>query len=129
MKRAVLTFGILAGVLIIAYMIVLFLIFGDFGNIKPENQGLMGVLGYLRYLILMLGIAMAIVTFRKETPGPISYKRAFLTGLYATLIIALFVGAMEFIYMAFLDPHFVEHYTKAMMEGMKQSGASAAEIA
>jgi hypothetical protein len=129
MKRAALTFGILAGALIFAYMFVLFLIFGDFGNVKPEDMVVTSVLGYLRYLILLLGITMAILTFRKETPGPIGYKRVFLTGLYATLIVALFVGAMEFVYMAFLDPHFVEHYTTVMMEGMKKSGASAAEMA
>jgi Protein of unknown function (DUF4199) len=129
MKRPVLTFGILSGAVIFGYSMILFLIYGDIATVGTKNLQMMEMLGFLRYLILLLGIVMAVIAYRRGTSGPIGYKRAFLTGFYTASIIALFVGMMEFVYVAFLDPNFYEHYGALMLEVKKQAGAPAAELA
>jgi hypothetical protein len=128
MKRTILIFGAMAGALIFAYTYLTLAIVGDFAQATPKDLEMAQWLGYIRYLLLLLGVAMAMITYRRNTPGPIGYGRSFVVGLLVALVIALFVGAMEYSYVAFTNPHFYEQYAKLMIEGMKQKGASAADL-
>lgn len=129
MKKTVLTFGIMAGVIIIAYTFVTLLILGDFGKMTPKDLAAAEALGYIRYLILLLGVVMAMVTYRKNVAGPISYGRALRVGVLVAVVTALFVGAMELTYVAFINPEFYDQYAKLTASAMQARGASAAEIA
>lgn len=128
MKKTVLTFGILAGVLIFAYTYLSLMIVGDFAHATPKDMEMAEWLGYVRYLLLLLGIIMAMHTYRKNTPGIIPYGRAFVVGLLVSLVIGFFVGLMEYTYVAFTNPDFYDQYAKVMIEGLKEKGASAKEL-
>lgn len=128
MKKTALTFGLLAGGIIIVYSFIVFLIFGDFSQITPEKFATMEVLGYLRYLILILTVIFAIRHFKKQNGGEGTFKQLFMAGFNTVLIIAVLVGLMECIYML-ANPGFMDQYADIMVKSMEQKGASAAMIA
>lgn len=122
MKRAVLVFGILAGVIIFTYSTVVFFLLGDFEKMTPKDLEMAEVLGYARYIILFLGVLMAMITYRKQH-DKVTYGKAFTIGLLVTLITAFFVGLMEFTYMN-MNPEFMDQYGKLYIERLQAEGAS-----
>lgn len=127
MKRTVLTFGITAGVLIFAYSMLVLAIMGDFAKMTPKDLTMSYVLGYLRYVLLLLGVTMGMVAYRKNIAGPISYGRAFKVGLLIALVTGVFVGGMEATYIAY-NPDFYDQYARLMVESKKAEGAGEAEL-
>jgi hypothetical protein len=79
--------------------------------------------------VLLLGVVMAMVAYRRGTSGPLSYRSLITVGVLVALITAVFVGLMEYTYIAFINPDFYEQYGRMMTEGMRAKGASAAELA
>jgi hypothetical protein len=128
MKKMVLTFGTLAGVVIFAYSMIVFTMIGDFSKITPNQLTLASWLGYLRYLILVLGIVMAMLAYRKSIAGPVEYSRVFLVGMLVAVVTAVFVGLMEYSYMAFINPGFIDQYISITQDAMRQKGSTQAEI-
>jgi hypothetical protein len=128
MKKMVLTFGTLAGVVIFVYSMIVFTVIVDFTQITPKQLALASWLGYIRYLVLVLGIIMAMIAYRKSEAGPISYGRVLLVGVLVSMVTAVFVGLMEYSYLAFVNPGFIDQYMKVTMEAMRQNGASEAEM-
>ncbi|HEU4471412.1 MAG TPA: DUF4199 domain-containing protein [Flavisolibacter sp.] len=128
MKRTALSFGLLSGAIIIVYSAAIFIFFGDFSKISLPDLEKVEKLGYLRYLILLLTVIFAIRHFKKQLGGQGSFKQLFLAGIYTSLVVALLVGLMEFVYML-INPGFMEQYGSLMSERLKAGGASAAEIA
>jgi hypothetical protein len=128
MKKMVLTFGTLAGVVIFVYSMIVFTVVIDFKQITPKQLALASWLGYIRYLVLVLGIIMAMIAYRKSVTGPITYGRVLLVGVLVAVVTAVFVGLMEFCYLAFVNPDFIEQYMKITMEAMRQNGATQAEM-
>jgi hypothetical protein len=128
MKKLVLTFGTLAGVIIFVYSMIVFTVIGDFSKITPNQLALASWLGYIRYLVLVLGIIMAMIAYRKSVAGTIEYSRVFLVGMLVAVVTAVFVGLMEFSYLTFVNPDFIEQYMKVTMEAMRQDGKTQAEM-
>lgn len=128
MKKTALTFGLLSGSIIIVYSVITFIIFGDFSNITPENLKTVEMMGFLRYIILLLTVIFAIRHFKKQNGGTGSFKQLFLAGLYTALIVAILVGLMEMFYMM-ANPGFMEQYGTLKTQTMQKTGASAEEIA
>lgn len=128
MKKTVLTFGVLAGVIILVYTYATFLVLGDFDTMSQNDLMMAEVLGHLRYLLLLLAIVMAMVTYRKNTAGPIGYGTIFLVGFLVALVTSFFVGLLEYVYVGFINPEFFDQYAKLTLEGMQAKKASAAEI-
>ncbi len=128
MQKTVLTFGALAGLVIIIYTYGFLMILGDFGRMTPKDLEMAEWLGYVRYLVLLLGIVMAMIQYRRDSAGPISYGAAFKVGLMVALVTAVCVGLMESIYIAFINPDFFEQYRRLMMESLQARNASATEI-
>ena len=113
MKKIVLTFGILSGVIIILYSFAVFLIFGDFSKMSGEDFEKVEMLGFLRYIILLLTIIFAVRYFKKQNGGQGSFKQLFLAGFYTALVVAVLVGLMEFVYML-INPEFMDQYATIM---------------
>ena len=126
MKKTTLTFGILSGVIILAYSVVVFLYMGT--DITVEKFAVAEVLGFLRYVILLLAIFFTLWTMRKRAESGISFGRLFREGFFVAVIAALFVGAMEAVYMA-LYPDFMEQAQAIYIERMVADGATATELA
>lgn len=88
------------------------------------------VIGYASMLLAFLLVFFGIRSYRETVSGgQISFGRAFVVGILITLISCLcYVVAWEIVYFNFL-PDFSEKYTAYLVEKMKNSGATADEIA
>ncbi|MFN0158098.1 MAG: DUF4199 domain-containing protein [Bacteroidota bacterium] len=107
MNKYALQFGILAGVIIFTYTLGVFFFYEDFGQLTPAELSQLEVLGHLRYVILFLGVFLGMRAFRKSIPPPHGFWQVTKTGVLIALLVAVFVGAMEFIYMQFMNPGFL----------------------
>ena len=126
MKKTVLSFGLAAGLIIILYTAAVFLAYGDFAKISVADLNKIEMLGYLRYLILLLTVIFAVRYYKKQS-GIATFKRLFLAGFYTALVVALLVGLMEAVYML-MNPDFMDQYAELTTRSMMESGASAEKI-
>ena len=124
MKRSVLTFGVISGVMISVLMNTALLVAKKIG---PDHSM---ALGYTIMVASFLLIYFGIRSYRdNELGGRISFGRAFTCGILITLITTVFyVVSWEIIYFNFI-PHFMDGYFAAQIRHVQASGADAATIA
>ena len=124
MKKTVLTFGIISGVVIAVLM--------GINTIFAERIGFdrAVIVGYTTMLIAFLLVFFGIKSYRDNIGGgEISFGRAFTVGILITLITCVFyVGIWEILYFTVLHD-FPEKYASYMMEKARASGASPAQLA
>ncbi|HEX8268311.1 MAG TPA: DUF4199 domain-containing protein [Flavobacterium sp.] len=124
MKKTVLTYGLIAGAIVSAWLMIAM-------QIGHENMdGDMGMFyGYTAMLVAFAFIFVAVKSDRKENGEIISFGKAFRIGLYITLIAStLYVLAWLVTYYFFI-PDFMDKYVASAIEQLRANGASAAEIA
>lgn len=126
MKKPALVFGLIASGVILFYSFIVFMVFGDWDNMTPRNLLVLTVFGYLRYLILIIAIFLSMRAFRKDSISP-NYMSVVKIGLLVTLIIALFIGIGECIYIA-LNPDFMDKYGAVQIRSMQSEGATPEQI-
>lgn len=123
MKKTILTFGLISGVLASVMMIatVPFMKQPDF------DHGY--ILGYTTIVLSMLLTYFGIRSYRDNVgDGHITFGRAFLIGLaIAVISCSFYVVTWEVIYFKFM-PDFMEKYGAHVLQKMQASGASAAAI-
>ena len=124
MKKAVLTFGCIAGVIISVLMNLSLLLS------KYIGSGHSMMLGYTIMVASFLLIYFGIRSYRdNDLGGQISVGRAFSCGILITLITTCFyVVSWEFIFFTFM-PHFMDGYFAAQIRHVQASGLDAATIA
>ena len=81
MKRIVLIYGIIAGIIVSALMLLTM----PFGQENPDFEN-SEIIGYLGMFVSLSMIFVAVYQHRKQNGGTISFGKAFLTGLFVTLI-------------------------------------------
>ena len=125
MKKIVIVNGVIAGLIVAAMFFITMGIYHKDGN----YEGSMWV-GYASMLLAFSLIFVAIIRYRdKYNNGSISFGKAFKIGLYITIIAStIYVVAWLIDYYVFI-PDFAEKYAAHMLDKLKASGASAAEIA
>ena len=125
MKRIVLVFGVLSG-LVSAAMMWLTLPLIHRGIINFKNGY---VVGYTSILISFLLVFFGIRSYRENNGGVITFGRAFAVGILITLISCVFyVVSWEILYFNFM-PDFGDKYANAVIESLRAKGASDAAIA
>jgi hypothetical protein len=125
MKRIVLIFGLISGVIASALMF-LTVPFMKNGTVNDHN-GL--VIGYSAILLSFLLVFFGIRSYRENNGGTISFGRAFSVGILITLIsCAFYVASWEVIYFNIM-PDYAERYGAHRIEALQRKGASASEIA
>ena len=124
MKKAVLTFGVIAGVMISVLMDLSLLLS------KKIGSGHSMMLGYTIMVASFLLIYFGIRSYRDNTlGGQIGFGRAFACGILITLITTVFyVVSWEIIFFNFM-PHFMDGYFAAQIRHVQASGLDAATIA
>jgi hypothetical protein len=124
MKKTVLTFGSIAGV-IIAFLMNASLLLSN--RIGPGHSM---VLGYTIMVASFLLIYFGVRSYRdNELGGQISFGRGFACGILITLITTVFyVVAWEIIFFNFI-PHFMDGYFAAQIHKVQASGLDSATIA
>ena len=125
MKKNVLVFGILAGVIVTALMVASMFNCYNF----EHTEGSMYI-GYASMLLAFSFIFVAIKNYRdKYNGGSIGFGKGFLIGLYISLIAStLYVGVWLIDYYVFM-PDFMDKYSAHVLKEMADNGASATEIA
>jgi hypothetical protein len=124
MKKTVLTFGLISGVMISVLMDGSLLISNRIGS----SHSL--VLGYATMVASFLLIYFGIRSYRDNTlAGQISFGRAFACGFLITLITTVcYVATWEVLYFNFM-PHFMDSYFAAQIHKIQSSGLDPATTA
>ena len=125
MKRIVIIFGLISGVISSALMF-LTLPFMHSGRVNFENGY---VVGYTAILLSFLLVVFGIRSYRDNNGGTISFGRAFSVGILITLISCVFyVASWEVIYFKIM-PDFADKYAAHAISDMRAKGATDAAIA
>jgi hypothetical protein len=124
MKKTVLTFGLIAGVIISVLMDSSVLLASKLGS------GHSMLIGYTIMVASFLLIYFGIRSYRDNTlDGQISFGCAFACGLLITLItIACYVATWEILYFNFM-PHFMDGYFAAQIHKVQSAGLDPATTA
>ena len=124
MTKIVLTFGLIAGVIISVLMDGSLLLANKIGS------GHSMALGYTMMVASFLLIYFGVRSYRDNTlGGQISFGRAFSCGILITLITTVcYVATWEILYFNFI-PHFMDSYFAAQIHKVQSSGLPPAQIA
>lgn len=119
MKKTVLTFGLISGLVSSVLMLSTALFLDRIGFEKGAIVGYTGIV--LSFLLVFFGVR----SYRENVGGgEITFGRALSVGLMITLIsCACYVVTWEIVYFK-LMPDFAEKYTAYMVEQIRASGAS-----
>lgn len=119
MKKTVLTFGLISGVISAAMMLVTIPFVDKVGWEKGE------ILGYTTIVLSALMVFFGVRSYRENVGGGrLTFGRGFAVGILITLIsCACYVGTWEIVYYKFM-PGFAEKYAAHMVERAKASEAS-----
>ena len=123
MKRIILTYGLIGGLIVSAMM---WFTLGD-GVHDWENGEL---IGYTTMVIALSTIFFGMKAYRdKELGGSIRFGKAFLVGLYITLVASTLYVASWMIMSANMKQDFMEQYIEHTKAKLEQSGTPEAEVA
>src|ERR1700733_17731 len=124
MKKIVLTFGLIAGLMMSVLMGGSLLLADKIGS------GHSMALGYTIMVASFLLIYFGLRSYRDNTlTGQISFGRAFACGILITLVTTFcYVAMWEVLYLNFM-PHFMDGYFAAQIHKVQSSGLDAATTA
>ena len=124
MKKIVLTFGLISGLILSVLMNGSLLLSTKIGS------GHSMLLGYTIMVASFLLVYFGIRTYRDNIlDGPISFARAFACGILITLLTTVvYVVAWEIVYFNFM-PHFMDSYFAAQIHTVQTSGIDPAAAA
>jgi len=124
MKKIVLVCGLISGLIVASLMLLSTGICYANGNF---DAGM--VIGYTSMILAFSLIFVGIRNFRdKYNNGVISFGKAFMIGLYITLIASTIYVLVWLVDYHFFVPDFAEKYSAHMLDKLKASGASQLEI-
>jgi len=122
MKRTVLTFGAISGVVSAALMLATL----PFMHRIGFENGL--VVGYAAIVASFLPVFFGIRAYRERSGGALTFSRGFAVGLLITLISsACYVATWELIYFK-LQPDFADQWTAYALEHERAAGATPEQI-
>ena len=124
MRRIVLTFGLIAGVVMVA-MFVVTLPFHD----RIGFDRLM-VIGYATMVAAFLLVFFGVRTYRDDVAGgTVSFGRALAVGVLIVLVASVvYTLAWEIMFFGFM-PDYIARYQEHVLEQARASGATAAQLA
>ena len=124
MKRTVLVFGLISGLLIAAWCVGSIALCYKLNNFKGNMT-----LGFAAMILALSVIYVAVKRYRdKDNGGIISFGKAFRIGLYISLIAStMYVIAWAIDYYVFI-PDFMDKYSAQTLREAHSNGASKAQI-
>ena len=125
MRKIIITYGLIAGAIIIGTMII--------GLALDGNSEHLAGLEWLGYLVMILAFGMIFVGIKRyrdqQLGGVIRFGTAFALGIGITLVAsAIYVVAWE-MNLALTDHAFINDYTQSVLDTKAAAGASAEELA
>ena len=124
MKKIVLTFGLIAGAILSAMMLLTLPFLDRIGFDKGE------VIGYTTMVLAFLMVYFGVRSYRDNVAGgSVTFGRAFLVGLTITAIASIcYVATWQVIYYK-IAPDFGDKYAAYAVEKARKSGATDVQIA
>ena len=124
MRRIVLTFGLIAGLMLSAMLVITM----QFQDRIGYDQG--ATIGYTTMVLAFLMVYFGVRSYRDNVAGgAIAFGRAFKVGALISLVATVcYVATWEVVYYNFA-PDFGEKYAAHAIEKARASGASEADIA
>ncbi len=83
---------------------------------------------YVTLLVLLFGIFISVYMERKNQNGFIQFKEALKTGFVYTLVVAVFLGAFNYIYYKFIAVDAVDYFLNQAQKTMKEGKVSDEDI-
>jgi hypothetical protein len=124
MKKTVLSYGLIAGLIVSCAMITTMAT--GIAHLD-SNRGM--ILGYTSMIVSFSFIFVAVKSYRdKYNDGTITFGKAFKIGLLISLIASTMYVVSWLIDYYYFIPDFMEKYAAQAIEKLKASGASAAEV-
>jgi len=125
MKRTILVFGLIAGLIVTALMV--YSTMSCYRNADFESNML---LGYASMLLAFSFVFVGIKSFRDNyNGGVITFGKAFRVGLFITLIASTFYVIIWLIDYYLFIPDFMDKYVAHVLNELKADGANPTEIA
>src|SRR5689334_546050 len=125
MKKNVLVFGLIAGTLISGFMALSMA--NCFGSNHFGTSSM--IIGFTAMIIAFSFVFVGIKNQRdKLNGGLITFRQAFITGLWITLIASTMYVITWMIEFHFFMPDFMDKYAAVMIEQTKSSGLPPAEL-
>jgi len=125
MKKNVLVFGLVSGIIITVMMFFAVSMCYNDPDFEPNM-----ILGYAAMLAAFSFIFIGIKNYRdKYNDGVISFGRAFRIGLFITLIASTMYVVGWLIDYYFFVPDFMDKYIQHVLTNAEREGATAAELA
>jgi hypothetical protein len=124
MRKIVLTFGLIAGVIMSAMMLLVLPFQDQIGFDKGA------IVGYTTMVLAFLMVYFGVRSYRDTVAGgKVTFGRAFVVGLLITALASVcYVATWEVIYYK-LAPDFGDKYAAYEVQKMKAAGASEAQVA
>ena len=124
MKKVVLTFGLIGGVMLAAMMLATVPFQDQIGFDKGAY------IGYSTMVLAFLMVYFGVQSYRDNVAGgSVTFGQALKVGLLISLVIvACYVVTWQVMYYGFM-PDFLDKYTAYALEQARQSGASAEAVA
>lgn len=124
MKKNVLTFGLIAGLIVAVMMIVSTLLMYNYTNYKCSMY-----VGYASMLLAFSVIFVAVKNYRdKYNSGVVTFGKALTIGLYITLIASTVYVIVWLIDYYIFIPDFMDKYAAYMIKKTKADGGTAQQI-
>ncbi|TDB61136.1 DUF4199 domain-containing protein [Arundinibacter roseus] len=125
MKRIILIFGTIAGLLVSAFMV-----WSISTCYQSDNFEGNVFLGYASMILAFAFIFVGVKNYRDSiSDGTLSFKKAFLIGLYITLVASTIYVVIWLVDYYFFIPDFMDRYTDYVLKEAGTSGATATELA
>ena len=124
MRKIVLTFGLIAGAILSAMMLITLPFMDRIGFDKGA------IIGYTTMVLAFLMVFFGVKSYRDNVVGgSVTFGRAFKVGLMITAVASVcYVATWELIYYR-LAPDFADRYAAYTVDKARQSGATDAQIA
>lgn len=124
MRKIVLTFGLIAGAILSAMMLITLPFLDQIGFDKGA------IIGYTTMVLAFLMVFVGVKSYRDNVAGgSVTFGRAFRVGLLITAVASVcYVATWELIYYQ-LAPDFADKYAAYTVDKARQSGATDAQIA
>jgi hypothetical protein len=123
MLRIALLYGLISGIVSCIPFLLFPMSSGDEMDMKKAT-----IIGLACMILAAAFIFVAIISYRKKLGGAISFREAFVAGLYVSLISALFYASVWEVYYNTRGQNFVEVYTTMQVRQMEKDKKPVADI-
>lgn len=119
MKKVILPFGIIAGIIVSVFMLLSMPLVN---NLDKESYDLAEILGYVSIVLSLSTVFIAVKTYRdKHNDGKVNFGKAFLIGLYITLIAAGIYALVFVVYDALSATSFADTYRDIQIDSINSN--------